>query len=402
VPVFQYKAANDGGDVVQGEMEAASQDAVIRNLQSQGHIPIRAEEIISAAGGDSPSAFKLGRHRPRRRDADIFIRELGILLQAGVPLDRALLILISIADSAPFRGVLEKIQTDVRDGATLSVALTFHGRLFPRFCRGMVKAGEASGALGAVLSRLTEFEERSRELRDSMLSALLYPVVLVVVGIVSMGVILGVVFPRISQMFSESGQPLPWFTQVVVATGGVVQEYWWAMPLLAAGFYIFMRWQYARPVSRLRWDRRLLRMPLLGALIVRLEAARFTRTLGGLLGNGVALPDAITIAREVLANRVVAEGMHRVDERVRQGEGFARPLGEVRVFPPLAGHLMQVGEESGSLEAMLVRLAQIYEHEVDATLRRWMAVLEAALIVGLAAFVSVIILSLIIATLSIN
>lgn len=402
MPIFEYKAATNSGDVVQGEMEAASQDAVIRRLQADGHIPIRAEEITRSASSETPSAFTFQRRRPGRADVNVLTIELATLLQAGLPLDKALEMLVTIADKSPFREVLEKLLKQVRGGASLSAALESHGRLFSRFYRNMVKAGEASGALDAALARLAEFMERSRELRDSVLSALLYPVVLVVVGILSMAVILGLVIPKISQMFAEAGQQLPWFTRVVVAAGGFVENYWWLMALGAVGLYMFMRRQYAQRVSRLRWDGRLLRLPLVGALIARLEAARFTRTLGTLLGNGVPLLDAIAIAKEVVANQVIAEGIRRVTEQVRQGEGLARPLTEARVFPPLAGHLMQVGEESGNLEAMLMQLAQIYEREVQSALRRLMAVLEPALILGLAVVIAAIILSVVMAILSIN
>jgi len=402
MPVFQYKAASNSGDVVQGEMEAASQEAVIRHLQDQGHIPIRAEEVTRAAPVHDAPAFSLHRRRPGRADVNVFTIELATLLRAGLPLDKALEMLVTIAERAPFRGVLEQLLADVRGGAFLSAALESHGRLFSRFYRNMVKAGEASGALDAALERLAEFMERSRELRDSVLSALLYPLVLVVVGILSMAVILGLVIPKISEMFAEAGQQLPWFTQVVVATGGFVQAYWWAIALACVALYLSMRRQYADPTGRRRWDGRLLRLPLVGALIARLEAARFTRTLGTLLGNGVPLLDAIAIAKEVIANQVIADGIRRIAERVRQGEGLARPLTESRVFPPLAGHLMQVGEESGNLEAMLMQLAQIYEREVQSALRRLMAVLEPALILGLAVIIAAIILSIVIAIFSIN
>ncbi len=402
MPIFEYKAATNSGDVVQGEMEAVNQDAVIRRLQAEGHIPIRAEEITRSASSETPSAFTFQRRRPGRADVNVFTIELATLLQAGLALDKALEMLIAIAEKSPFRDVLEKLLAQVRGGASLSAALESHGRLFSRFYRNMVKAGEASGALDVALARLAEFMERSRELRDSVLSALLYPVVLVVVGVLSMAVILGLVIPKISEMFAEAGQQLPWFTRLVVAAGGMVENYWWLMALVAVGLYLFMRHQYAQHASRLRWDGRLLRLPLVGALIARLEAARFTRTLGTLLGNGVPLLDAIAIAKEVVANQVIAEGIRRVIEQVRQGEGLARPLTEARVFPPLAGHLMQVGEESGNLEAMLMQLAQIYEREVQSALRRLMAVLEPTLILGLAVVIAAIILSVVMAILSIN
>jgi general secretion pathway protein F len=402
VPVFQYKAANNSGDVVQGEMEAASPQAVIRSLQDQGHTPIRAEEVPPPPGDVTPWTFRLRRPRPARGQVGDFTIELATLLQAQVPLDKALETLLSIAQEGSFKDVLEKIVIDVRGGALLSLALSSHGRLFSRFYCNMVKAGEASDALGAALSRLAELTEWSRELRDQMLSLLLYPVILVGVGFGSIAIILGLVIPRIAQMFEEAGQPLPWFTQIVVATGGFVQHYWWVTVLAVVGSYFFVRRQYAHPRSRLRWDARLLRLPLVGALIARLEAARFMRTLGTLLGNGIPLLDAITIAKEVVANQVVVEGMGRVAERVRRGEGLARPLAEARVFPPLAGHLMQVGEESGNLEAMLMQLAQIYERDVQSTLRRFMAVVEPVLILGLALAIALVMLSMVIAILSVN
>lgn len=402
MPVFQYKAANISGDVVQGEMEAASLDAVIRQLQAQGHIPIRAEEIIRSGGGETRPTFILPRRRPGRAEVSVFTIELATLLKAGLPLDKALEMLVSIAEPSPMRDVLEKLLTDVRGGAFLSAALESHRRLFSSFYRNMVKAGEASGALDEALERLAEFMGRSRELRESIFAALLYPIVLVVVGIASMAIILGLVIPKISEMFAEAGQQLPWFTQVVVATGGFVQGYWWAIALVAGGIYVFLRQQYANPVSRMRWDRHLLQLPLMGALLSRLEAARFTRTLGTLVGNGVPLLDAIAIAKEVVANQVIADGIRRVAERVRQGEGLARPLTEARVFPPLAGHLLQVGEESGNLEVMLMQLAQIYEREVQSALRRLMAVLEPALILGLAVIIAAVIMSIVVAILSIN
>lgn len=402
MPIFQYKAANVSGDVVQGEMEAASQEVVIRHLQAQGHIPIRAEEVTHAPSSEPSPGFTLLRRRPGRADVNVFTIELSTLLKAGLPLDKALEMLVGIADREPVRAVLEHLLAQVRGGAFLSAALESHGRLFSRFYRNMVKAGEASGALDAALARLAEFMDRSRELRDSILSALLYPLVLVFVGIISMVVILGLVIPKISEMFAEAGQQLPWFTQLVVASGNFVQNYWWAMVLAGVGIYMYFRKAYADAESRLTWDGRLLRLPLVGALIARIEAARFTRTLGTLLGNGVPLLDAISIAKEVVANRVIGEGIRQVTERVRQGEGLARPLTEARVFPPLAGHLMQVGEESGNLEAMLMQLAEIYEREVQSALRRLMAVLEPALILGLAVIIAAIILSIVIAILSIN
>ena len=402
MPVFQYKAATNNGEVVEGEMEAASPDAVMRILQSQGHIPIRAEEMVPSPGSAAPSPMSSSGVRAGRDNVHAFTRELATLLQAQVPLDKALEILAGIAEPAPFARVLADILSEVRAGAPLSAALAPHGRLFSGFYCDVVQAGEASGALGPALARIVELGEHARALRESLVSALIYPVVLVAVVLASMLVILAAVVPRISQMFAESGQTLPWVTQALAGAGALVQDYWWLAVLAVIALVLVARWQYALPAGRLRWDRRLLRVPVAGPLIAKLEAARFTRTLSSLLGNGLALADALAIARAVVANRVVAEGVQYVAERVRQGEGLSRPFGEARVFPPLAGHLMQVGEERGNLEAMLMQLAQIYESEVQSTVRRLMAALEPALIVGLAVLIAAFMLSLIIPILAIN
>lgn len=383
-------------------MEAASEHAVISSLQAQGHISIRAEEVNASPGPAFPSVFNIRDRRPGRNDLHAFSIDLAALLQAKVALAKALGILVSITDKAPLKKVLEQIQVSVGGGAPLSAALAAHGRLFSPFYCNVVRAGEESDCLGAALTRLAELTQRSRDLRDTILSRLLYPIILVIAGIVSIAVILGLVMPKISQMFAQSGQSLPWFTQAVVAAGGVVQDYWWAILAAVFGIFIFMRWQYAHPARRRRWDGWLLRMPLIGALITRLEAARFTRTLSALLSDGIVLPDAIVIAKEVVVNQIIVEGMSRVAERVRQGEGLARPLAEARVFPPLSGHLIQVGEESGNLQAMLMELAHIYENELQTALRRLMAVLEPALVLGLAAFVAVIMFSIVVAILGIN
>lgn len=402
MPVFQYKAANDSGEVVQGEMEAASQDAVMRNLQSRGQIPIRAEEISPSARNDPSWIAGFGRWHSGRREADAFTGELAILLQAGVPLETALRMLAGIAEQAAFRAALEGIAAEVRGGAPLSRALGAHASQFPRFYRGVVEAGEARDALAAALARLAEFTRRSRELRDAVLSAFLYPLVLLLAGVVSVAVILVTVIPGISQMFTASGQALPWAMQLLVGASGFLRDYWWAVLLALVGAGLWLRWRYAHGEGRLRWDRRLLRLPLAGPLIAKLEAARFTRTLGSLLADGVPLPDAIAITQEVLVNRVAVDGVRQVTERVRAGEGVARPLIEARVFPPLAGHLIQVGEESGNLQAMLLQLAQIYEGEMDSALRRVKAVLEPTLVVVLTVLVCALLLPLAIAILGIG
>ena len=402
MPVFQYKAADVSGDVFQGEMEAASQDAVIRRLREQGHIPIRAEEVAPSKRGWFHPGVALAHRRPGRADTAAFTVELTTLLKAGFPLERAMATLAGIAERVPFRSVLEELLADVRDGSRLSTALAAHPRLFPRFYRDMVEAGEADGTLAAALERLTELTGRSRVLRDEVLSAVLYPLVLAAAGIASLVIILALVMPEVATMFAEAGQPLPWFTRMVVATGDLVLAYAWVIALAGLLLYAAWRWHHAVPSRRARRDGYLLRLPIVGSLIVRFEAARFLRTLSMLIGKGVPLTEAVPSARERVSNEVVARRIQTVTEGVRRGEGLARPLAEARVFPPLAGHLLQVAEESGNLESMLAQLANIYEDEVQATLHRLTAVLEPAVVFGLALIFGATILSIVLAVLGID
>ena len=400
--IYQYKAASRGGEVLQDEMEAESQQAVVRWLHGQGHIPIRAEEATWSVVTRRDLNNVLHRCGLTRRDISEFTLELATLLEAGVSLDKALEMLAELSEKETKRKMLSRLHAEVRNGASLSHAMESEGATFTPFFRNMVKAGEATGALDVALERLAEFMDRSRELREAVVSATIYPLILVIVACISLAVILGFVVPRISEMFDQAGQTLPWFTQVVVATGSFVQHYGWALALAIAGGGFYLRRRLRNPTARLRWDRWLLRLPLVGDLIAKLETARFTRTLGTLLGGGVSLLDALLIAKGVIANQAVATGIDGVAERARQGEGLARPLQEADVLPRLVGRLLQVGEETGSLEKMLLRLGGIHEREVQTVLRRLMAIIEPVLILGLAVVIAGIIMSIVVAIFNVN
>lgn len=400
--LFYYKAANAAGEVLEGEMEAGSQEAVIKSLQSRGHVPIRAEEIGRTQAAPHTAIKWFARRQVTREDISVFTLELSTLLQSGLALDKALEILINLAEREPARQLIADLHEKVRGGASLSLALESAENVFSHLYVNIVRAGESAGALDLALARLNEFTERSRELRESVHSALIYPIILVMVAIASLCVILGFVVPRFSQLFEDAGQALPWPTQVVVALGAFMESYWWVFLIATAGCYWLARQQLGSPATRLRWDRRFLRLPLVGDLIAKLEVARFSRTLDTLLSNGLPLPDALSIATNTVVNRAIARGLDGVNDRVRQGEGMAGSLRDARVFPRLAGELLQVGEESGELEEMLRRLATIYDREVRSTLKRLLSLVEPALILGLGLIIAGIIMSILVAILSIN
>jgi general secretion pathway protein F len=401
--LFAYKAAAADGQLLEGRMEAVDRDAVVQRLQSQGHVPIRAEEVAPAPlAGSSRVSLAMSR-RGVRVDVQVLTTELSTLLNAGLPLDRALELLrdLSATDSEA-RRLLDDLHRRVRGGADLSAALGEHPAVFSSFYINMVRAGEASGALDVVTARLAEFLERSRAVRDTVVSATIYPAILLVVAMLSLSLILAVVVPRISQMFEDAGEALPWYTQLVVGAGALVEQYWWLGLGVTVAAALWLRADYATPVGRLRWDRLALRVPWIGDLVQKVEAARFSRSLGTMLGNGVGLLDAVAISGAIVSNAVLADGVRRAAISIREGGGVAAPLLREAVLPTMAIKLIRVGEESGHLEQMLLKVADIYEREVDNTIRRLIAVLAPALVLVLAGLILGIMVSLVMPIIMLN
>ncbi len=403
MPLYRYKAASADGQLLEGQMEAASRDAVVRRLQSQGHVPIRAEEL-GAATEQAPAGIRLPRlRRAGPREVQAFTTELATLLNAGLPLDRVLELLESLAPpGGGMDRVLEDLHARVRGGADLSAALAGHPRLFSPFYVNMVRAGEAGGALETAVTRLAEFLERARAVREAVVTALVYPAILLTVALASLSLILAVVVPRISQMFADAGERLPWYTELVVGAGTLVEQYWWVLLALAVGGALWLRRDYATAAGRARWDRVVLSLPVAGALVRKAETGRFARSLGTMLGNGVPMLDAVAISRAIVSNTHIASAVGRVAESIREGQGLAAPLAREAVLPETAVKLIRVGEESGRLEEMLLKTADIYEREVDTGIRRMVAVLAPALVLLLAAMILGIMVSLVVPIITLN
>ena len=398
MPMYRYKAVNNAGDVAAGELDAANESEIVERLRDQGLMPM---QVVAAPGDRASAAPGTARRRslfaPRRvtRSHVLAItRELSTLLRAGLPLDRALEILINLATAEPVAALLQQIRDSVRGGKSLSQALDMHRDVFSRFYVNIVRAGEAGGALGVVLSRLAETMERNKELRESVVSALIYPTILICVAVASIMVLLVFVVPTFQQTFQQAGKALPLPTQIVILVGTALRRYWWAMLVgIVAVAWLFRR-HLKRPDVRYRWDGRLLRAPLLGDLLAKVEVARFARTLATLLGNGVTLLSGLSIVKETMTNSVLANALDGVVTRLREGKGFGRPLIETGIYPRLATQMILVGEESGRLEEMLVRVADVFDREVATAIKRFLAVLEPVLILTLAVMVLAIVLSI--------
>ncbi len=402
MPLYRFKAISPAGQLLQGEMEARTERLVIERLRDDGNFPIDAEP----AAPRPPIRRWLDRELSRRsvaaRDVALFTREFATLVGAGVALDRVLAILIGLASKPALREVLADVHRRVEGGAAIADALEAHPQAFPPYYVNMIRAGEAGGQLDTVLQRLAEFLERSRELSGAVRSALVYPAVLIAMAGLSLVIVLTVVLPEFEPIFAEAGRDLPAATQVVRAMGHGVRDYWWAAAIAGLLATVVIRRDLTTADGRNRWHGVLLRTPVLGSLRRRLAFARFSRMLGTLLANGVGVLSAMALAREVTGNEVLNRALAEVAVAVREGGGLARPLAKADVFPRLAVDLISVGEESGHLEEMLLKAADIYDSEVKRAIDRAVALLVPLLTIGLGALIAAIIGSVLVAILSVN
>jgi len=402
MPRYRYEAVDAVGETLRDELDATSPEAAVECLRDQGLLPLSVTEIKGSwpRGGFGQPLFSK-RRSISQKSIVLLTQQLSSLLNAGLPLDRALTILLGVAGDEQNKALLERVQEKVRGGSSLADALEAQG-VFSRFYLNMIRAGEAGGALEAVLKRLTEFLERSRALRESVTSALIYPIILLSVAALSVIILLTFVVPQFQRLFADAGRTLPLATQIVIAIGDGFRHYWWVGVIVIGLIVAGMRQQLSQPESRARWDRWFLRLPLFGDLIARVETARLSRTLGTLLGNGVSLLNALTIVRETLSNQVLAAALGEVAEHVKTGRGLADPLSESEVFPKLAVQMIRVGEETGQLQEMLLQVADTYDGEVQTAVKRMLTLLEPALILGLGVIIAGIIMSILVAILSLN
>jgi general secretion pathway protein F len=401
--IFRYKAATATGEVVEGTLEGANRDQAVAQLHSLGQIPIRVEE--SSSGPRAKSRSRSRRRSGRRITQEQLTgltRELSTLLRAGLPLDRAFTVLLPLASSDKMAQLLEDVRKRIKSGEALADALEAQEGVFGRFYINLVRAGEAGGSLENVLERLAEYMERAKELRDSLISAMIYPAILVFVALLSIFILLAYVIPQFSDLFEGAGQSLPLITRITMGVGEGLKEYGWVGLLVIAAVWWWMRYQLSTERGSYRWHGRFLKLPLLGGIIKKVEVARFSRTLGTLLNNGVPLLKAMGIVRETIGNRVIAHNVAQVADDLKGGQRLADPLQEKADFPPFAVHMIRVGEESGQLEEMLMQVATLFDREVQTSLKRALALLEPLMILVLGVVIAGVVMSILVAILGVN
>lgn len=400
--LYQYKAVTTAGELIEGQHEEVDQAAVIRWIQGSGYIPIKVEPLGKGRRWlEWPTRFNR-KGTVGRNELYAITEALAVLLKAGIPLEQALVIAHDAADSDASARLLADVLDSVRGGDSFSAALEAESASFSPLFINIIRTSEAAGALDQGLAQLNEYLQREKALRDEILSATLYPLILLGVAVISIGLILAYVIPKVSELFIGYEELLPLSTAVVIASAEFVQGYWWLLLLLLLLLLLVLRQQLASPTGRLRWDARLLRLPYLGDLIAKVEVARLSRGLSTLLANGVPLVKALPLARGSLGNRVMAQAMEQAMGELKDGGSLAGMFANSPRFPALALQLIKVGEETGDLEGMLTKVASIYEDETAKAAKRMLAVLEPALIVGLGVAIGGIIMSIMVAIISVN
>jgi general secretion pathway protein F len=395
---FYFRAVASDGKVRSGSINGETDKTIARELRRQGLTPVyvglapkKAVEIKLPSWGGG-----------RRRDVLFFTQELSTLLNSGVPLDRALSITAELTERPNFRFVVSDILRVLKGGRSLADSLATHPEYFSDLFVNMVRAGEASGALAVVFERLSDFERSRDDLRSYIVSAMIYPALLALVGTGSIFVLLNFVVPRFAAVFEDSRMRMPLPTQIMLQASRIVQAYGlWAIIAVVAGGVLFRA--YTRTAAgRIWWDGFRLKIPLLGAALRKAETARFARAMATLISNSVPLVQSIGISAAILNNRKIAGSLESVSLGVKRGEGIAAPIRRAGMFPPLAAHLLTVGEETGRLDQMFARMADIYETDTRASIKRFTSIFEPVVILIMGVIVGALILSMLLAITSIN
>jgi general secretion pathway protein F len=407
MPEFAWRAAQADGQLLEGRMDAAAPDAVLRHLRERGLTPLKVQDA-AAQGAASAAAPRLTRRARAQRGpatrADVlaFTSELSIMLRAGLALDNALRVLIEMSAKPSVKTLLEGLLEDVKGGAPFSRALGQHRDLFGDFYLNMVRSGEASGQMSQVLERLVAHMERLRALRESVVSATIYPAILLGVAALSLAGMLGFVVPQFEKMFTNMGDALPMPTRIVMALGHGFKTH--GIEILIAVVvivWLLQRWRRT-PAGRIWLQNRVLGLPILGQLLYKFQVTLFARSLGTLLGNGVPLLTGLQIATETVESPTLRAALLKMAPLVKEGARMVRAMEATEIFEPLAINLIRVGEETGRIGPMMTELSDVLDREVETGIKRALTLLEPILILLLGVLIASIIVSILLGILSVN
>jgi general secretion pathway protein F len=387
--------------MVTGTIEVANERLAVDRIQDMGYFPLK----ISKAVEREPYLSRLlssVQNRITDKDLMTFTYQLGVLLDAGFPLDRSLTILSDLTEKKKLKKLIIDILSQVRGGKSFSEALSGFPSVFPIFFVNMIKAGEAGGFLEDTISRMATYLENAHGLKKDVQSALIYPAVLLVFGSIAIVLLLTFVVPNFTTIFTDMGKALPLPTVILLTVSNFLVKYWWLLMLFIAGVFV-MTTRYMRTDDGMRlWDRIKFRLPVFGKLFKETAVSRFARTLGTLLGSGVPILNALQIVGGTLGSERISEIIKSVREAARKGKGISDTLKSSDIFPPIAVHMVTVGEETGRLDEMLIKIADRFDIEIKSTVRNLLALLEPALILLMGVLIGFIVISMLMAIFSIN
>lgn len=393
---YKYRILTKGSAVIEGKRAAESKTKLIDYLKKSGYIVLKIKEVEESRG------WTLFSNRSARKATVMFTQELATLLESGIPLDRSLKILSEAQENKHFSNIILDILEGVKGGKSLAESLSAFNDVFPNIYASMVRAGEESGVLPKVLKRLGSFMERVQKIRAEVISSLIYPVFLVLAGIMSIAALMILVIPKFSEIFDEIGIALPLSTQIIINLSGATVKYGWiAIIVLAGMFFLYKRQKKQSGIQR-KIDRRKIRLPIIGGIFWRIEVSRFARTLGTLLENGVPLLNSIDISKGVLANSYLIEIVEEAKPEIKSGKGLTKPLSKKAFFPGIVVHLLSIGEETGTLDEMLVKVSNNLDADVEQRLKRLVSLVEPFLILTMGCGIGLIVISMLTAISSIN
>lgn len=393
MPLYQYEAIDQAGKKIRESSSFDNEQALKSSLRERGFMPL----TISLQEAKEGSFFE----RITSKDLLTFTQELGNLLDSGLPIDRALYVLSEHAEKKPFRRIIREIYVDIQKGGALSGAMAKH-KVFPRVYTNMIKAGESGGILDTVIKRLVAYLETTITFREDLISALIYPILLTVVGGLAVAVLMLYVIPNFAKIFSDMGQALPLPTLILITVSGYFSSYWW-VGLLAVVASVFLIRGYAKTAEGKAYlDALIMQIPLVKTIGMKMIISRFSRTFGTLLQSGVPVLEAIRISRDVIDNDIIARRISVIEDGVSKGKGISTPLRESGVFPPIVNQMVTVGEEAGRLEETFLLIAERFETETRNLIKRFVSLFEPALILLMGLVVGMIVISMLIGIFSIN
>lgn len=419
---FIYKAATYEGKVRHGKILARDEKSAVAKIQAQGLVPLsvflpgsdvretRAPESASPdVGSEVKKAFSrladfkpvLGR-RVKTRDLIMFAEHLSTMLKAGITLNKCLIILADLTENKAFARIILDVHNQIREGSSLYQAMEKHPDVFPAVFISMVRAGETGGVLDLVLKRVSEFLEEIQKLKDYLVSSMIYPAILGLTAFVSLLIMLIVVVPRFAEIFTDMGVDLPLATSLMLMAGNFLQSNWWILLIIAgAGFFLF-KYLIHTPKGRHWWDRFKLGLPVIGPILIKIEIARFSKTLGTLLSSGVSILAAMNIVKGVVVNTSLKMSLDKVYDELKQGRMLSGSLERHKVFPSLAVNMLGVGEESGNMPEMLEKVGEMYDKDLKVAIKAFTSLFEPMVILVMGLVIGAMVVSMLLAIFSLN